>query len=103
MFLGKFTRVAWLMPAALYICLILRMLYLCAFEHKNAFDVLYVFGILSLPSSLLAHAITSAVIGEVHGYGGITGAFAIMAICGVAQYLVLGLLVREGIKEFLAK
>ena len=98
MSLGNIGRFAWLAPAVLYLCLALRLSYLYFLGHTpTAFDAL---GILSLPSSLAAHALTSLFIGEAHGSGAAISSFLIMAVCGVIQYLILGFILREAFERF---
>jgi hypothetical protein len=96
--LGNIGRFVWIAPAALYLCLALRLSYLYVFRHTpTAFDAL---GIMSLPSSLAAHALTSLFIGQAHGSGAAIGSFLIMAACGVVQYLILGFILREAFERF---
>jgi hypothetical protein len=99
MFLGRMRRLLWLAPTAGYMCLVSRLTYLFAFRHATgAFDAL---AIVSLPSSLLAQLITDLLLGDANGGAAVVGSFTIVVICGIAQYLAIGLVLRALLGDFL--
>jgi hypothetical protein len=73
------------------------------FAHRNAAEVLGVFGILSFPSSLISKEVSECLLGDVYVSRTLVGSFIIMAFFGILQYILVGLLLREMFGDFFGK